>query len=347
MRLLATISSGILAAACSDGRSNSSTPDSGTTTPEVDASQGSPPDATDTAIQRAIVFSGALDSQTEPDLYWMTEDGTRTVRLTSTPEAELFPSWSPDHTRVAFVRDSALYVLEVDSLEARLVAPHVGRERPDSTHQLSAAAWSPDGTRLLYPYQRMPFLVGEGVDQIDQSYDTTLHFVNADGTGDAPYNEPPEGSQPPGAGSLGQPAWSSTNLIAFTVADNCPDCAGGSRYAYDRADGGDYKEIEPLDLAAYPLYPRNGLDWSPDATHWVFTAKADEAIEAPGVIAVRPVGKPEDIRQLTETGAWNPRYSPDGGSIAFLASDGIYVMTADGRNQRRIMGANFVRGFDW
>jgi len=234
-------------------------------------------------------------------------------------------------------------VLEVDSLEARLVAPHVGRERPDSTHELSAAAWSPDGTRLLYPYQRMPFVV-EG---LDESYDTTLHFVNADGTSDVAYNEPPEDSQPPGAGSLGQPAWSSTNLIAFTVADNCPDCAGGSRYAYDRVEGGDYKEIQPLDLATYPLYPRNGLDWSPDATHWVFTAKAQPTSESPGVIAVRLVDKAADIRELTATGAWNPRYSPDGGSIAYLASDGIYTMTADGRNQHRVMGANFVRGLDW
>lgn len=347
MRYLATFSV-ILVAACSDGRS-SSTPDGGTAPPEIDASTVPPPDAADTTIQRAIVFAGALDGQPEPDLYWMAEDGTKIVRLTETPGAELFPVWSPDRTRVAFVRDAHLYVLEVDDLEVRPVAMHVGRGRPepDSPHEVSGAAWSPDGTRLVYAFPRAPFTVGEGDDAIDQSYDTTLHFVNADGTNDVEWDEPADASQPPGIGSLSEPAWSSTNQLAFAVADNCPDCAGGARYSYGGIDGRNVVDVTPTDLAAYPLYPRHGLDWSPDGKNWVFTAKAGTSVESPGVIAVRAVDRPESIKELTLTGAWNPRFSPDGASIAFLASDGIYIMSADGKGQRRVMGANFVRGLDW
>lgn len=350
MRLLATLSSVILASACSSSGRSSDVPDGGQEPPPVDPDDaGAGADAADLALQRAIVFSAAIDSQLEPDLYWMTSDGTRIVRLTSTPGAELFPTWSPDRTRVAFVRDAHLYVLEVDDLEEHMVAEHVGRGRPepDSPHEVSGAAWSPDGTRLVYPFPRTPYPV-EGDDGVlDQSYDTTLHFVNADGTNDVAYDEPSDPSQPPGIGTLDEPAWSSTDLIAFTVADDCPDCAGGSRYAFSRPDGRDFRNIEPLDLAEYPLYPRHGLDWSPDATRWVFTAMAESSIEAPGVIAVRSVDKPDDIRALTLAGTWSPRYSPDGASIAFLASDGIYVINANGTNQSRILGANGVRGIDW
>jgi hypothetical protein len=244
---------------------------------------------------------------------------------------------------VAFVRDAHLYVLDVDNGTERLVAQHVGR-----TREISGAAWSPDGTRLAYPYPRDPFLVDLGSDGIlDESYDTTLHFVNADGTNDVAYDEPSDPSQPPGIGTLGEVAWSSTNLIAFTVADDCPDCAGGERYAFSNPDGTGYQDIEPHNLFEYPLYPRHGLDWSPDATRWVFTAMAGTPNDAPGVIATRSVANPDDITQLTPAGAWYPRYAPDGASIAFLRDDGIYVMHANGTGRHQILSATDVQGLDW
>jgi dipeptidyl aminopeptidase/acylaminoacyl peptidase len=308
---------------------------------------GSGADARDLALARAIVFAGALDGQSEPDLYWVAEDGMRVVRLTTTAGAEQFPSWSPDHTRIAFVRDAQLYVLDVDSGVERLVAEHVGR-----TRALSGAAWSPDGARLVYPYPRDAYLVDLGSDGvIDESYDTTLHFVNADGTNDVAYNEPPEQSLPPGMGTLGEPAWSSTDLIAFTVADDCPDCAGGWHYSFGPSGGGELHDIEPTDLAAYPLSPRHDLDWSPDARYWVFTSLAILPGELSGVIpprvATRSVDDPDDIRALTSAGAWYPRYAPDGASIAFLRADGLYVMNADGTSQHSILSAASVRSLDW
>ncbi len=291
----------------------------------------------------SIVFAATLDGQAATDLYAMDAHDGNPVRLTNTPGAELWPAWSPDRLHVAFVRDAHLYILDVETGAEQLVAEHVGR-----TREISGAAWSPDGTRLVYPYPRDPFLVDLGSDGIiDESYDTTLHIVNADGTHDVAYNEATDPSQPTGIGTLGEPAWSSTNLIAFTVDDDCPDCAGGSRYAFSQPDGSGYADIEPHDLVLYPLYPRNGLDWSADATRWVFTAQAGPSNEDPGVIATRSVNDPDDITALTSTGAWYPRYAPDSASVAFLRADGIYVMHANGTSQHRILSASDVRGLDW
>ncbi|HTL33391.1 MAG TPA: hypothetical protein VL326_09710 [Kofleriaceae bacterium] len=347
MDKLARFACVILAAACNSSSTPHNSgmgPDAGTAPPDAPAGEddaASAHDAGSVALSRtAIVFAAALDGQSQPDLYAV--DGASITRLTTTAGAELYPAISPDRTEIAFVRDAHLYVLDVVVGVERKIAEQVGRRR-----EISGAAWSPDGTRMVYPYPREAYPVGE--DGLDESYDTTLHFVNADGTNDIAYNEPAESGQPPGIGTLGEPAWSSTNLIAFTVADDCPDCAGGAHYAYSHPDGSDFQVIEPTDLGSNPLYPRHDLDWSPDATQWAFTSQSylDNGPTGPNPrVATRSVANTE-IRALTTIGASHPRYAPDGQSIAFLRADGIYVMSATGGGEHRIVSASGVSSLDW
>jgi Tol biopolymer transport system component len=312
------------------------------------ASQNSetPDAATDcgTTSHAPIVFAAMLDGQPATDLYVMDAHG-QPQRLTTTPGAELYPAWSPDRTQVAFVRDQHLYVLDVDTGAERMVAEHVGRDRT-----ISGAAWSPDGSRLVYPYPRDRWLVDSGADGfIDESYDTTLHFVNADGTNDVAFNEPPGPSYNPSlsVGTFSEPAWSSTNVLAFVQDDDCPDCAGGQVYALSNPDGSDYRYIEPHDLVIAPLYPHDDLDWSPDATHWVFSAQVSAPDGWTTRIATRAVDDPDTYVALTGNGASVPRYAPDGDSIAFVREDGIYVMSTDGSDQHQILSATNVAGIDW
>ena len=43
-----------------------------------------------------------------------------------------------------------------------------------------------------------------------------------------------------------------------------------------------------------------------------------------------------------------PVWSPDGGSIAYIRADGIYVVNAEGATEpRRVLAATDVRGLDW
>lgn len=307
----------------------------------IEAATTTPPPPTTTPI----VFAAILDGQSVPDLYSVAPDGTGLTRLTTTATAsELFPSLSPDGTNVAFDRDGTLVVHELATGNEVLASPTLGRNRGTSN-----PAWSPDGTRLVYPFPRDPFIVGDPDDSTDESYATSLHFVNADGTGDIALDEPAGPGSPPGLGTLSEPAWSSTNLIAFTVADDCPDCAGGSRYALIAPDGSGYQDVQPTD-ATNINDPRHGLDWSPDATRWVYTVRPmgnSSDLEVPGTIATRSSTSTTGAITLTTAGAWWPRWSPDGTGIAFLRADGVYVMNADGTNQHRVVAATGVRGLDW
>jgi Tol biopolymer transport system component len=43
-----------------------------------------------------------------------------------------------------------------------------------------------------------------------------------------------------------------------------------------------------------------------------------------------------------------PVWSPDGGSIAYISADGIYVVDAEGATEPRlVLAATDVRGLDW
>lgn len=284
-----------------------------------------------TTAPRPIVFAAALDGQPAPDLYTVAADGGDVTRVTSTAGAELYPSWSPLRARVAFIRDGQLFAIDADGTgEARLSA-RAGRERGTA-----APAWSPNGTELVYTYPREPRIIDLGGGElVDESYATMLHIVGSDGANDRVLYD--------GQGTLSSPAWSPDGMtISFSAADDCPDCAGGAWYALIGPTGG-----EPQTVAPGENYPVHGLDWSPDGEQWVYTANTDYyRYENPGTIATRPVDG-VDGTALTSDGAWNPRWSPDGTAIAFLRADGLYVMDADGANERRILAATNIRGIDW
>jgi Tol biopolymer transport system component len=80
----------------------------------------------------AIVDISAAD-QTRSDLYLSASDGTHVRRIVVDG---IEPRWSPDRTRVAFVRSEQVLVADADGTHERAVRPGF------------AASWSPDGQRL-------------------------------------------------------------------------------------------------------------------------------------------------------------------------------------------------------
>src|SRR5688572_296611 len=90
---------------------------------------------------------------TEKDEYlsniWVVEtDRGEPRRLTTGPKRDMFPRWSPDGTRIAFVSErepkkkGQLYVLPIDGGEpVRLT---------DLKNGVSNPQWSPDGSRLAF-----------------------------------------------------------------------------------------------------------------------------------------------------------------------------------------------------
>jgi hypothetical protein len=145
------------------------------------------------------------------DIYVMDVDGSSVVRLTDDPAGEFMPRWSPDGSRIAFVREGDL---AAGTYEA------VFTMRPDGTdiHQISSGnrgsdfwpSWSPDGTQVVFAAIR--------------NEDWGIWAVDADGSNERMILG---GSR---AGYVDNPVWSPDGtLIAFVgnlaVDDYSPEDA--------------------------------------------------------------------------------------------------------------------------
>ena len=85
-----------------------------------------------------IAFSSNRDGNAE--IYVMDPDGSNQERLTDDPEHDRNPTWSPDGTRIAFVRESGSYRMNSDG----------SGEKKLTSANPSHLAWSPDGTRIAF-----------------------------------------------------------------------------------------------------------------------------------------------------------------------------------------------------
>lgn len=75
----------------------------------------------------------------DDDQIWMVRPGGRGLRRLTRHGFE--PAWSPDGRRLAFVRNHAIYVLDLATQRTRRIARGLSA---------TALAWSPDGRRLAY-----------------------------------------------------------------------------------------------------------------------------------------------------------------------------------------------------
>lgn len=294
-----------------------------------------------------LAVATAIDGPST-DLYAVDPETGAVTLIVGSAGDETQPRWSPDGSQLAYVIDGQLRVIAADGTGDHLVAPQVGRGPASGRSTATAPAWSPDGTRLVYPYPRPPYIVMDDDETIDQSYETTLHFVGADGSGDTPYAEPFSHASPPGMGTLYDPAWSSQGLLAFANDDDCPDCAGSGETSSSLADGSGYRRME-IDND-YPFL--HALDFSPDGEEVVFERRSLSSPEVGLTRATLADSSDPTVLELITTDLGiigsEPVWSPDGRSIAYIGADGVYVVDAEGATEPRlVLAATDIRGLDW
>lgn len=257
------------------------------------------------------------------------QDGTNARQVTTGKEPdpraeergyfeESDPQWSPDRTKIAFVRwydpGTSLCVIGVDGTGFRVLVPefHGGQ-----------LAWSSDGSTIAY--------YGDGA----------IHLVDADGSNDrvlpglpsAPDDHPP----------TWMPTWSPDGTtIAFVSKDVWTI----------RTDGTDLTRITDLPEGDFAFDP----SWSPDGSRILYSVGGweiggDGGAQFGGTLyVIGPDGS--NVTRLTDDDRfwWAADWSPDGRFIVSMRAtpagsddswdwvdNGVYVMGSDG-SEVRLLG---------
>jgi Tol biopolymer transport system component len=241
--------------------------------------------------------------------------GSNAHRLTSDMEAENYPSWSPDGTRLVYARDlngSAIYTIDADGANEQRLSPTPGMDVTPS--------WSADGTQIIYarlyqaPAPNAPPM-------------TDIRIMNADGTGDhAVLSSTPFSVEP---------RWSANGQVVFM------SLMGGSDlevFAMN-TDGTNLKQLTSQGTNGDPV-------WSPDGTRITFGSDREGGGKL-NVFAMNADGSQQE--QLTHFNvpdeAGDTNWSSDGKKIAFEYDIGgmqqsnpnayaeVWTMNPDGSGQ--------------
>jgi Tol biopolymer transport system component len=225
-------------------------------------------------------------------IYLMTVDAAGVwatpTRLTSDPQAENYPSWSPDGKRLTYQRDfngAAIYVINADGTGQRRLSPTPGLD--------VTASWSPDGTQIVYARLY-------GAPQPNETPQTDIRVMNADGTGDHSILANTRFSV--------EPRWSVKNQIVFMSLMN----SSTLEIYVMNADG---TGLHQLTTTA----ANNGDPvWSPDGTHITFGSDREGGNKL-NIFVMNADGSQQT--QLTHFAepyeAGDTNWSSDGKKIAF------------------------------
>jgi Tol biopolymer transport system component len=214
--------------------------------------------------------------------------GANAARLTNDTEAENYPSWSPDGTRLVYQRDfngSAIYLINADGSGQQRLSPTPGFDVTPS--------WSTDGTQIVYARLL-------AVPQPNMPSRTDIRVMNADGTGDHVIL----------ANTLFsvEPRWSVSNQVVFMSLMNG---SGNLEIYVMNDDGSGLQQLTSLGNNGDPV-------WSPGGTRITFGSDREGGNKL-NVFTMHADGSQQE--QLTNFGvpyeAGDTNWSSDGKKIAF------------------------------
>jgi Tol biopolymer transport system component len=241
-------------------------------------------------------------------IHLINADGTGETTLTSGPGEDRDPAWSPDRTRIAFVRHAKpTDLLDVNTDIYVIAADGTGPSRlTDGPEAEGDPAWSPDGSRIAF------FATDSSTGR------RHIAVRRIDGAGQADLSDPPERCNDR------EPTWS-PDAMRLVFVRKCGD--EPSALYLTGADGQGL-----LLLTQFGRTP----DWSPDGARIVYTGLG---LHGPSVYVMKADGSGKT--QLTDgRPSGDPEWSPDGTKIVFAGTDlatvHLFIMDADGSNVRRL-----------
>ncbi|HMC55682.1 MAG TPA: S9 family peptidase [Gemmatimonadaceae bacterium] len=302
--------------------------------------------------------------KSDTDVWMVSWDGSQNIRLTSSPDGESSPRWSPDGHYLAFVsgrqegKGGQIWLLDRRGGEAQRATQLKGG--------VSGYQWSPDSKRLL--------LV------IDEETDTVAARDTAEKKTPKPIVIDRYQFKRDVVGYLGT---SRSHLALFDIASRKVDTLtrgldddesaswspDGSRIAFVRTPTGDANQVENTDIYvmdARPGAPARRLTdfagpdagrpaWSPDGK-WIAFARGDEPrfyAYHMDKITVVPSDGSAPARVLTaafDRDLSSPQWSPDGRYVYAIAVDDraqhlVRVRVTDGNVERVVAGKRVVGSY--
>jgi Tol biopolymer transport system component len=313
----------LLAGCTSPARTNSAPPRPRAASTDSAAPSTGPASARSgrTRLHGRVAF--ASDRGGNVDLYLLELPGGRLRRLTSSPAADLSPTWAPDGARLAFRSDrdgnDEVYVMDVDGSRQRNLT-----RNPASDY---SPAWSPDGRRIAFATARA------------DSTGNDLWLMDADGARPRPLVRQD--------GIDEYPVWSPDgSRLAFncTLGRVLPSQVGDFEVCVVNADGSGLRRI--TDAAG--LSGAGG--WSADGRRIVFASSRDQnpdGVSSCGDLVVMNADG-SHLTRLTNGPASDcrPSFTPDGRRILFFSDrahpsgdSDLYVMNPDGSAVTRLTHA--------
>jgi Tol biopolymer transport system component len=243
-------------------------------------------------LHETLAFSS--DRAGDFDIYTMNADGTHVARLTNDGAPERDPAWSPDGSKIAYVRLASIndwfgeiYVMNADGSDKRLLTQRGG-----------SPAWSPDGKRIAFHrFFSDESLRFEPPDDPPQA--SSLWVINSDGSDERMITK-----------NGGDPSWTRDGKYLVyggfnTAVINVYKVAVGENAT------GDVVFADPL-FACEP-------EVAPDGDRVAYVASLPTKLNV-GEMSERQ-GEVVTTSGLNEW-EYAPSWSSDGGSIAFERSDG-------------------------
>ncbi len=291
----------------------------------------------------AYVVSRAIKEtdKNDTDIWMASWDGTQEIQLTSSPDGESQPRWSPDNKYISFVssrqgaKDGQLWLMSRAGGEAIKVS--------DVRGGISEYAWAPDGKRLVFvvsePDPRDPKDDDKATDSAKKKTPPPIvidryHFkqdvsgyLRNERTHLYVFDVATMKAEALTTGTLydeSSPAWSPDNSqIAFVSKRGTGDI--------DRHDNTDVWVIEPKagvqprQITTSPNSDDGPLSWSPDGKQIAYLAGEElkySAYNQNKLAVISAVGgQPRILADALDRPIRQPQFEEGGGSLAFVVID--------------------------